>query len=241
GTIALLGSLAPILRAMTADSVTPLAVVQLEAIGRCFLISGPLAHQLPDALKRSRSVRLDRLGASIGWMAGDTTSTLAQTAGGQASALLTLALVEMFCRNLTGHLLFELSLKILPASHCFTSMSQLSDAAEIVSNKLKPLAFGQHYAYRLTRIRETYFQSGIELPPSTSQSLLERLRVEAIVGLLDAAQQALQDETLMLYIEGFRGLGSIVALLMALCPNYTLLSVENGVIFRGEHQSIVIS
>ncbi|KAI1745755.1 hypothetical protein F4680DRAFT_443224 [Xylaria scruposa] len=237
----LLGSLTSVLQALSADGVSPLAVLQLEAIGCCFPISGPLARRIPDALTRSSSTRLGRLQTMVGWMANDTTTTLAQTAGGQASALLTLALVEMFCRNSTGHLLFELSMKVLPPNRCLASMGQLSDVAEIVSNKLKPLAFGQHHATHVTRIRETYYNSNITIPPSMSASLLDRPTVDFTVELLDAVQQAVRDANVMVQIEGFRGMGSIVSLLMALCPDDVLLLVENGVIFQGRRRSVTIS
>ncbi|KAI0410734.1 hypothetical protein F5X98DRAFT_384991 [Xylaria grammica] len=237
----LLGSLTPVLQALSADGVNPLAVLQLEAIGCCFPISGPLASRIPDALTRCSSTRLGRLQTLVGWMANDTTATLAQTAGGQASALLTLGLVEMFCRNFTGHLLFELSLKILPPNRCLASMGQLSDVAEIVSNKLKPLAFGQHHATHVTRIRQAYHDSDITVPPVTSASLLDRLTVDSLVELLDAVQQAVRDSNIMVRIEGFRGLGGIVSLFMALCPDDVLLLVENGILFEGQRRSVTIS
>ncbi|KAL7783809.1 hypothetical protein V8C37DRAFT_414650 [Trichoderma ceciliae] len=241
GAVSLLGALTPILKALSADSVNPLAVIQLEAIGHCFPMSGPLARKTPDALTRCGSVKLARLRTSIGWMAGDTTSALSQTAGGQSAALLTMCLVEMFCRNSTGHLLFDLSMKLLPTNQCLASMAQLSDLAEIVANKLQPLAFGQHHAIQVTRIREVYFNLGIELPTSTLSSLLDRITVDSMVDLLSVVQQALREETSMAYIEGFQGLGGIVSLLMALCPDDILLLVENGIIFQGQRRSVVIS
>ncbi|KAI1644371.1 uncharacterized protein F4817DRAFT_219801 [Daldinia loculata] len=241
GAVELLRSIAPIMRSLTADNVSPLAVIQIEDIGRCFHTSGLLANRTRDALTRSGSVRFRRLQVSIGWMAGDTAAALSQTTGGQAAALLTLCLVEMFCRNSTGHLLFELSMKILPPDKCRASMAHLSDLAEIISNKLQPLGFGQHHAVQLTRIREAYLNSGIEIPPSTSESLLERLSIESMVELLDAVQQALRDETTIVHIEGFQGLGGIIALLTALCPDDILLLVENGILFKGPRQSIIIS
>lgn len=241
GAVALLGAITPILRALSSDNVSPLAVVQLEAIGHCFHMSGPMARQTPAVLTRNGSMRLSRLRSSLGWMAGDTASALAQTAGGQTAALLILCLVEMFCRNFTGHLLFELSLKILPTSQCLAGMGHLSDLAEIIANKMQPLAFGQHHAIQLTRIREAYFLSGIEVDPSTMASLLDRPNLEVLVGMLDAVQQALRDETTVVHITGFQGLGSIVALVMGLCPDDVLLLVENGIISQGQRRSIVVS
>ncbi|KAI0855021.1 hypothetical protein F4860DRAFT_522036 [Xylaria cubensis] len=239
--IDILGAVAPILRALSADNVDPLAVIQLDAIGSRFPISGPLAKQIPDALTRSTSVRLGRLQNLVGWIPGDTPATLCQSAGGQAASLLTLCLVEMFCRNSAGNLLFELSMKVLPTDRCLAGMAQLSDLAEVVSNKLKPLAFGQHHANELTRIRQTYMNLGIELPPRTSESLLERLTIESMVELLDSMQQALQDSALLLHIEGFRGLGGVVSLLMALCPDDVILLVEGAPIFHGQRHNIIVS
>ncbi|KAI1313352.1 hypothetical protein F5Y03DRAFT_406603 [Xylaria venustula] len=237
----LLRSLSSVLRALSADGVSPLALVQLEAIGCKFLVSGPLARQIPDALTRSSSTKLGKLQTLVGWMPNDTTTTLAQTAGGQASALLIVGLVEMFCRNSTGHLLFDLSMKILPQDCCLASMGQLSDIAQVVSNKLKPLAFGQHHATHVTRIRETYHNSNIMVSPSVSASLLDRLTVDAIVEILDAVQQALRDANVIVQIKGFRGLGGIISLLMALCPDDVLLLVENGIIFEGQRRSVIVS
>ena len=132
-------------------------------------------------------------------------------------------------------------MKVLPKEQFLASMSQLSDLAEVVSNKLKPLAFGQHYANGVTRIRETYMRINIDLPPKASASLLERLIIDSMVELLDAVRQALRDSTLLLYIEGLRGLGGIVSLLMALCPDDVILLVEGGAIFRGPRCNIIIS
>ncbi|KAI1148599.1 hypothetical protein F4825DRAFT_433362 [Nemania diffusa] len=212
--IDLIRAIKPVLQALSADNVNPLAVDQLSAIGARFPITGPLAKRTPDALTRSSSVRLCRLQAFVGWMAGDASAILCQSAGGQAAALLTLCLVEMFCRNSTGHLLFELSMKVLPREQCLASMGQLSDLAEVVSNKLKPLAFGQHHAIQVTRIRETYMRINIDLPAQTSASLLERLTIDSMVELLDAMQQSLRDSAFVLYIEGFRGLGGVVSLMI---------------------------
>jgi sulfur transfer complex TusBCD TusB component (DsrH family) len=174
-------------------------------------------------------------------MPGDTAATLAQTAGGQAAALLTVCLVEMFCRNSTGHLLFELSLRILPRNSCLASMTHLSDLAETLANKLRPLAFGQHHAIHLTRIRETYLHAGIDVPPGILSSLLDRLSVDAMADLLADVQLALRDETVVVRIEGFQGLGGIVALVMALCPDDVLLLVEDGIIAKGTRCSVIVS
>ncbi|KAK3940410.1 hypothetical protein QBC46DRAFT_288326 [Diplogelasinospora grovesii] len=241
GAVTLLGNLLPVLRALSADNVNPLAVVQLQAIGERFPVSGMLAKMLPEALCRSRSMRISRLQTSVGWLAGDTAAALSQTAGGQAAALLSLALVELCCRNMAGHLLHELALKMLPANQAVAGMSQLSDAAEGISNKLKTLAFGRHHATQVTRIRETYLHLGLELPPSMSATLIDGLTAEKMVDLLDCVQQALRGESSRVYIDGFQGMGTIVSLLTALCPDDLLLMVEGGIIHQGDRVSIVVS
>ena len=240
-SMALLSSLGPVFRALTADAVTPQALIQIESLGSYFTINGPLARSLPDHMHRSSSLRLNRLRTSIGWMAGDTASALSQTAGGQAAALLSLLLVEMTCRGSTGHMLYELSLKVLPVGSCLSSMVQLADVAEKLANKLQPLAFGRHHAQQLTRIRQTYLMSGIETGPSFNEGLLDRMTVEDMAQLLSYLQRALREATLILHIEGFRGLGAIVSMITALCPDDTLLAVEGGILFQGERQSVIIS
>src|SRR5438045_4363692 len=65
--------------------------------------------------------------------------------------------------------------------------------------------------------------------------------METMAELLSALQAALQDESEMLYVEGFQGLGVIVAIIMALCPNDVLVNIEDVTLFQGERQSVVIS
>jgi hypothetical protein len=83
-SVTLLSSLSPLLKALSADNVVPLTVVQAEALGACFHINGKFAARVPDLLVRSTSMRLQRLSMWVGWMAGDTASVLAPTAGGRA-------------------------------------------------------------------------------------------------------------------------------------------------------------
>ncbi|KAK6520056.1 hypothetical protein TWF506_000346 [Arthrobotrys conoides] len=237
-----LSSIAPLLRAFSADGVNPLAVVQLETIGSRFPMSGPLAERTMDALtKRGSAFTLWRAQVSVGWMRGDTAWALSQTAGGQASALLTVCLVELCCRNMTGHVLFKLSKAILPADRCLSSMHQLSDLAEIVSNKMQSVGFGQHLADLVTRIRMTYFHSGFVAHCPDMSSLLDRIEVDSLVDILNKAQTALQDEKTTLRIEGFPGIAGLAALFTGLCRDDVLLLVENEIISQGPRRSIIIS
>lgn len=235
--LSLLGSLSPLLRALSADNVSPLAVVQAEALGARFQINGELAARVPDLLTRSSSTRLDRLSHWVGWMAGDTPSAMAQTAGGKAASLLSLTLIELYGESQTGVLLYRLSEAILPADQRHSSMIQLGQVAANLSNKLTPLAFGSHLAVHVTRIRETYFNCGLDIP----RTILDNFTMETMADFFSALHSALHEETSLLYIEGFQGLGPIVAIVLALCPDDTRISVENETLFQGARRSVVIS
>src|SRR5277367_2316903 len=181
-SVALLSSLSPVLRVLSADNVAPLAVVQIEAIGSCFHINGPLAARVPDLLVRSNSMRLQRLSTWVGWMAGDTASTMAQTAGGRAASLLSLAIVELYGEHVSGDLLYNLSTKILHSDQNHSSAVQLSQVAKKLSDKLSNLAFGSYLAFHVTRIREVYLNSGLEIP----STLVERITSDTMIDFLGA-------------------------------------------------------
>ena len=51
--VAVLSSISPFIQAVSADNVSPLAVVQVEAIGSCFHLNGELAAKVPDLFPAS--------------------------------------------------------------------------------------------------------------------------------------------------------------------------------------------
>ena len=163
-----------------------------------------------------------------------TSTALAQTAGGRAAALLSLTLVELYEESEAGSILFHLSSKILRGDQNNASMIQLEQVATTVSNKLKTLAFGNHLGTHVTRIREAYLNSGRDIPRNP-------LSLETLTEFLAALHTALYEESSVLYVEGCRGIGVIVALVVALCPNDTVINVENESLFQGERRSIIIS
>ena len=236
-SVALLNTLSPLLKALSADNVHPLAVVQVEAIGSCFHINGKMAEKIPDLLVRSPSHRLQRLSNWVGWHAGDTASALAQTAGGRASALLCLVLGEVFDLGSVGQLLYQLSTGLIPTGRQHSSMSQLSQVASTLSQKLGALGFGSHLAFHVTRIREVYFNSGLDIPPN----LLSTPSIETMVQFLQALSKALCDESAVLHWEGTEGVGIILSIVMAICPDDAWVSVENELISKGDRRSVVIS
>ncbi|OBT38952.1 hypothetical protein VE00_10888 [Pseudogymnoascus sp. WSF 3629] len=78
GTLTLngLAAFAPVLAVLSADDVTPLAIVQMENLGSLFHINGKYALQVPDLLQRCKSTRLDRLGLLLVQVAKTLSSKL---------------------------------------------------------------------------------------------------------------------------------------------------------------------
>jgi len=235
--VAVLSSISPFIQAVSADNVSPLAVVQVEAIGSCFHLNGELAAKVPDLLSRSTSYRLERLSHWIGWRAGDTASYMAQTAGGRAASVLSLALIELYKEEATGNLLYELSSKILPSERNQSSKLQIGQVATNLSRKLAAFGFGNHLAFHVTRVREVYLYANLPIP----KNLLVFPTVETMAEFLHCLSRALQEEQSMLYFEGCQGVGYMLAIVMALCPEDALVTIENEVVLRGPRQSVVFA
>ena len=236
-SLATLGSLRPLLRALTADDVVPMAVLQVEAIGACFHLNGKFAETVPDFLVRSNSARLDRIAQWVGWIAGDTASMMAGTAAGRSASMLATMLVETFGETGAGEIFYQLSSRILHSDQTGSSMSQLSRVAKTLSNKLGVIGFGTHLAEQATRIRETYFKMNLEV----TRTLLDVMTTVTMVEVLTELHRALTEEATILYVEGFHGIGQIVAFLTALCPDDVSVAVEGETIFRGHRRSVIVS
>lgn len=122
-TIRGLSGFVPLLAAFTADDVSPMAMIQLENLGSLFHVSGEHAAMVPDLLQRTPSQRLDTLGMVVGWRKGDAASTLAQSAGGQAIALLALSVRSLYSYEDTGSILYQLSQKALARNLALSSVA----------------------------------------------------------------------------------------------------------------------
>jgi len=234
-TVAVLGALSPFIQAVSADNVSPLAVVQVEALGACFHLNGELAGKIPDLLRRTTSYRLERLSHYVGWRGNDTASHMAKTSGGRAASVILLAVTELYSEKSAGDLLYQLSQKILPAETNQSSKTQLGQVAGTLSKKLAALGFGNHLADHVTRVRQAYFDSGIEVP----RDLLVLPTLETMTDFLHSLSRALQEEHSMLYFQGCKGVGYMLAIAMALCPDDVLVTVENEVIFQGQRRSAI--
>lgn len=80
-----LGAFSSLLATLSADNVTPAAMVQMERLGASVLVNGPHAERCKDLMQRCSSTRLDRLGLLIGWRKDDSVSLMAASAGGRPS------------------------------------------------------------------------------------------------------------------------------------------------------------
>ena len=93
---------------MSADNVVPMALLQMEHLGSLLPTNGQYAERVKELLQRCRSVRLDKLALVIGWRKNDTASLMAQSAGGQSIALLSMCLVNLFTPRDVGAILSHL-------------------------------------------------------------------------------------------------------------------------------------
>jgi hypothetical protein len=209
----------------------------MEALGACFQINGEIASKVPELLVRTKSIRLDRVSQWVGWMAGDTASEMAKTAGGRAASLLSLVLMELYDEVHTGMLLHELSSILISDDRNNAGFAQLGQVAATLHKKLCAIGFGSHLAFQVSRIREAYFNSGRAVPTT----LLNNISVEDMVKLHSGLRRALFEEDSMLYIEGCHGIGQIVSPILCLCPDDAEVVLEHEIIHKGRRRSIYIS
>jgi hypothetical protein len=226
-----------LLKAVSADSVNPLSVEQTRHIGACFHSNGPFAAKLPDLLTRSSSVRLERLSAWIGWVNGDTASYMSKSSAGRTASLLCFVLGNLYSKDTTGSLLYELSERILPKSQQNSSMTQLSQVSTCLESKLNCMGFGNHFATELTRLRECYFQSGLTIPFNLADIPSRESMIEFLVSLRDA----LQNEDRILVYNGTQAAGTLISLILCLCPDDARIIINEELVFAGQRNSITFN
>ncbi|KAL3425078.1 hypothetical protein PVAG01_04359 [Phlyctema vagabunda] len=235
-TLNRLASFAPILATLSADNVAPLAMIQMENLGSMFHVNGKYAHKVPDLLQRCSSTRLDRLGLLVGWRKGDAASMMAQSAGGQAIALLCTCLKSLYQPDRMAEVLHQLSLKMLPRSIAISSVSQLLEVANILGSKLEILGFGNVLALQVTKVHAVYK----ELQKPVPCDFLDELWIETAVELFYALSQAAREPNTVIRITGSQGLGNILGVVMMMFPEDTFVTLENVIIYEGLRKSIFI-
>ncbi|KAF3491500.1 uncharacterized protein GIQ15_01017 [Arthroderma uncinatum] len=226
----------PVLATLSADDVNPTGILQMEHIGAIFPISGQYAARVPDYLQRCASTRLDRLGLLVGWRKDDCASFMAKSAGGQAIALLSTCLINMFGKEKTGDILFDLSQELSSSSTSVASGAQLREVASCLSSKLAIIGFGNVLAAAASRIHGVYAMLQKPMPADT----LDEMTTESAVNFLHSLSLALPSKDRHVRIYGTQSLSYIFAFVMIMFPADAVVSVDNEIIFEGQRKSIII-
>jgi hypothetical protein len=235
-TINGLAAFSPVLAILSADNVTPLAMVQMENLGSIFHINGEYAHEVPNLLQRYSSTRLDRLGIAVGWRKGDAASLMAKSAGGQAVSLFSTCLLSLYSPSDTGQILHELSAKVLPPAIAISSVSQLVDVAKLVGSKLETLGFGNILARQVTKVHTAYEHLGKPVP----RDFLDDVSKESAVELFHALSQAAREDSTVVRITGSQGMGHILGLIMMMFPQDAFVTLDNLIIHEGASKLILV-
>jgi hypothetical protein len=226
-----------LLKAVSPDNVNPLAVAQIQALGACFSSNGPWAAKLPDLLTRAPSMRLERLSNWVGWMKGDTASSMSETAGGRTASLICLALGSIFQKDECGTILYEVSKKVLPADAQNSSAAQLAEVCCCLEQKLNSLGFGNLLATELTRLRQSFFESDSTVPTD----LADTPTVETICKFFIDLHQALRIENATLRYSGSKAAGIFISITQCICPDDVRIEVDGKIIASGQRDSITFS
>ena len=234
-SLAGLSAFSSILATLSADNVVPMALIQMGELGAAIPTSGEYADKAKSLLQRCSDVRLDHLAVSIGWRKNDSASLMAESAGGQAIALISMCLTNLFKPEGTGTILSRLCSRLLSGSGNVSSVSQLANVAELLSGKLNALGFGNLLAREVTKIHQVYEALGKPAP----QDLLEPLDTDSTIELLESVSRALREDQKICRISGSRGMGHILGLIQALFRRNTAVTVEGTIIQDIEHSNIV--
>ena len=224
-----LSSFSTMLAAFSADNVAPTAMVEMEQLGSMFLMSGKHADKVPDLLQRCSTVRLDRLALSIGWRKGDSASIMAQSAGGQAIALLSVALGSLYNDSSLGDVLKSMSRKLLPAGASIAGIGQLVAVARLLEKKLAALGFGNFMAHQVVQIHKMHQR----LPNATPKHLLFELSSDTMKDILVQISQALRQEHAVIRIRGAYAAGYLLSLVLFMFPEDTLVTCDSIVVTEG--------
>ena len=231
-----LSAFGSILGILSADNVSPMALIQMQSLGAMLPTNGDYAEKAKTLLQRCSDNRLNHLGLAIGWRKNDSASLMAESAGGQAAALLSMCLGNLFKPEHYAQILSHLCWTLLPKSMQVSSVLQLADAAKLLAAKLNALGFGNLLACEVTKIHRVYASLGEAAP----KVLLEDLSAETAIELLEGISRALREDEIICRISGVQGMGHILGLLQALCPRSTSVTVE-GVLIQDTQDRKVIA
>jgi hypothetical protein len=177
-----LGAFSSLLAALSADNISPMAILQMEELGSAFNVNGSFAAKVPESLTRFSSYPLGRLALAVGWRRGDSASLLAQSAGGQAISLLSVCLANIYRAEAVGQILAGPCYKLLPKTFPVASVAHLADVAALLASKLNRLGFGNTLAEQAVRVLSAYENLGIGPP----KDLLETPSTESKVEIFES-------------------------------------------------------
>ncbi|KAK0739303.1 hypothetical protein B0T21DRAFT_409658 [Apiosordaria backusii] len=230
-----LGAFSSVLAALSADNISPMAILQMEQLGSAFNVNGSFAAKVPESLTRFSSHRLGRLALAVGWRRGDSASLLAQSAGGQAISLLSVCLTNIYRAEAVGQILAGLCYKLLPKTFPIASVAHLADVAALLASKLNRLGFGNTLAEQAIRVLSAYENLGIEPP----KDLLETLSTESMVEVFESLNH-LTEEGLVIRIKGSYGIVHILGIILFMFPLDAVVTVESFVIQEGPNRRVMV-
>jgi hypothetical protein len=209
-----LSAVSSLVKAVSADSTRPEAVEQIRALGSCYLSNGPWAAQLPDRLERYPSIRVGRFAAWVGWEQGDTASFMSESPGGRTASIICFALGNLYSEYAYGAMLHELSSKLLIPDQHNSSIIQLTRVSSCLAQKLNCSDWGKLFAEQVTRLRQCFFDSGLQTPQDLADTPVDEIMPEFLLYL----HEALQDENSILRFHGSTGAGVFISLVLFMCP-----------------------
>lgn len=231
-----LSAFSKLLSILTADDVTPSAMIEMENLGSLFHISGEHARKVPDLLSRSSSTRLDRLGIYAGWRKGDAASLMASSAGGQAISLLSNCIFSLYSDADAGEIFYQLSQKALSSDISVSSVPQLVGVGQLLHDKLQTLGFGNILAREVTKVHAAYEYLNKPVP----RGFLDDIPVETMIELCHALTQVFREPSNLLRIRGSAGMGHLLGIAMLMFPQDTLVTLDGFIIHQGPTKSILL-
>ena len=225
---------APILAALSADNVSNVAVTQMAQLGSPFHVNGRYAGEVAELLSRTSIHPVNRVLSHIGWRRGDTASFFHASAGGQAIALLSCMLRNIYSLHDTGDMLAELYENFNPLS-AIPSPVHLANVADILCSKLNVIGYGSNLADRKEKLIKAYKHLGIAVP----NGLFNKPCSKSIVGIFKCLKHLIEVDNVV-RITGSEGMAHIFTIIYMMFPMTTQARVESCLIHEGPNPRIIL-
>jgi hypothetical protein len=172
----------------------------------------------------------------VGWRKGDAASLMAQSAGGQAVALLATCIENLYGGESAATIFYQLSKLLLPDSAKLSSPKQLAQLTGVLANKLGAISFGTILAKQICRIHSSYGHLQQKVP----DSLLARLSQDGISDILAKFAAALREPQTVVRVRGCASMGYVYALVSAMFSDDCIVTVEGMIIHQGSRSASII-